>query len=226
MTTEKNSDKKINRRGILKGISAVSVGAVSSASLAQSLCRTPTAQQTEGPFYPVEDQVDTDFDLTKVTGNPEEAFGEAIIIKGTVLDQNCTPVEGALVEIWQACHSGRYRHPSDPNTEAELDPNFQYWGKAITDADGDYMFKTVRPGQYPANSNWIRPSHVHFKIAKRGYQELTTQLYFAGDPYNSDDRILQSLNARDRRDVVIDFQFRGDVELPVGIFDLVLKKLD
>jgi Dioxygenase len=32
-----------------------------------------------------------------------------------------------------------------------------------------------------------RPAHLHFKIDADGYQPLTTQLYFAGDPYLDSD---------------------------------------
>src|SRR2546430_3692171 len=54
-----------------------------------------------------------------------------------------------LVEIWQASASGRYTHPDDRNNAAPLDPNFQGWGKAVTDQEGHYLFKTILPGQYP-----------------------------------------------------------------------------
>lgn len=38
----------------------------------------------------------------------------------------------------------------------------------------------------------IRPAHIHFDV--RGKRdELISQMYFEGDPYNSKDRFLQSV---------------------------------
>ena len=165
--------------------------AVTGAARAAELC-LPTPAQTEGPFYPAKDQVDKDWDLTQVQGRRHAAEGEFLWITGQVLDQHCQAVEGALVEIWQACSSGKYNHPRDPNP-TELDPHFQYWGRALTDAQGNYIFKTIKPGSYPAAPGWIRPPHIHYKVTKLGYHELTTQLYFADDALNDTDRILQSL---------------------------------
>ena len=34
-----------------------------------------------------------------------------------------------------------------------------------------------------------RPAHLHFKIDADGYQPLTTQLYFAGNPYLASDTV-------------------------------------
>ncbi|MEZ4743485.1 MAG: protocatechuate 3,4-dioxygenase [Bdellovibrionota bacterium] len=215
----------MNRRKLLQGISALSLGSVGASALSQALCKIPTAQQTEGPFYPVEEQEDEDFDLTRVAGHREGAKGEKIKVRGLVQDQNCLPVAGALVEVWQACHSGRYNHPSDPNTGVELDPNFQYWGRAISAEDGSYQFLTIRPGQYPASDTWIRPSHIHFKIQKRGYRELTTQMYFAGDRYNASDLILNELTDAEKDAVIVDFQEDANETYPVGTFDIVIEKL-
>src|SRR5438552_2220640 len=72
-----------------------------------------TPAQTEGPFYPVKDQADKDTDLTQVSGRITKAKGDVIYVRGRVQDQACRPVAGALVEIWQACATGKYNHPSD-----------------------------------------------------------------------------------------------------------------
>ncbi len=160
-----------------------------------------TPAQTEGPFYPVNEQEDTDWDLTRVKGKSGVAQGEVIWIGGVVTDQTCNPISGVLVEIWQACVSGRYDHPQDPNT-APLDPNFQYWGKAISDHQGRYLFKSILPGSYPAAPGWVRPPHIHYKVTKLGYIELTTQLYFAGDILNKKDRVLQRLSPAHQEQVV------------------------
>jgi protocatechuate 3,4-dioxygenase beta subunit len=122
------------------------------------------------------------------------------------VDENCRPVPNVNVEIWQAYESGRYNHSRDPNRQAALDPNFAYWGETFTDERGEYKFKTIIPGAYPADADWMRPSHIHFRVAKIGYRELITQMYFRGDRFNAQDRILQSLPPDERAKVVVDFQ--------------------
>jgi protocatechuate 3,4-dioxygenase beta subunit len=220
----------MNRRNLLKlgaGTAATLVGfqALSATSVAQSCKRIMTPRQPEGPFYPAVDQVDTDADLLYVNGSTRAATGEIVIIEGQVKDQHCIPVAGALVEIWQACHTGRYNHTSDPNT-AELDHDFQYWGKAVTDKNGKYKFRTIIPGAYPAGTDWVRPPHIHYKVSKRGYLELITQMYFNGnDLLNSKDLILARLSDDLQKEVIVDFKKRADAPHPVGVFDIKIEKL-
>lgn len=95
------------------------------------------------------------------------------------------------VDVWQANAAGRYSHPHDPNP-APLDPSFQGWAIVPSGKDGDFRFKTVIPGAYPAEDDWVRPPHIHFKLSKRGYVELTTQMYFPDQELNDVDRLLQS----------------------------------
>jgi protocatechuate 3,4-dioxygenase, beta subunit len=186
---------------------------------------TPLAQQPEGPFYPIKDQTDKDNDLVQVKGGRGQAKGQVILIQGLVTDQACQPVAGVLVEIWQACASGKYNHPSDPNS-APLDPNFQYWGKAVTDARGIYGFRTIVPGAYPASKNWMRPPHVHFKVHKLGYHELITQMYFAGSQYNDSDLILKQLPVDQQKKVVVPLQQLNGYAMPVANFNISINKVD
>jgi protocatechuate 3,4-dioxygenase beta subunit len=150
------------------------------------------------------------------------ATGEVVIVQGRILDVNCRPVAGALVEIWQACHTGKYNHPSDPNTAA-LDPDFHYWGRVISNAKGEYRFKTIIPGAYPASANWMRPPHIHFKVTAPGRRSFTTQMYFAGNALNDKDHILLNLTAAQRRNVIVSFDAAaGSNLLPTGVFDITL----
>ena len=41
------------------------------------------------------------------------------------------------------------------------------------------------PAAYGVRENWQRPPHIHYKVYRRGFEDLTTQLYFAGDPLNT-----------------------------------------
>lgn len=213
----------LNRRKLLS-LGLVAAGGLVTSVSAKAICRDTTPPQPEGPFYPVDDQADKDTDLTYVRGGRAKAHGQVIIVEGQVIDQTCTPVQGALVEIWQACHTGKYNHPSDPNTAA-LDPNFQYWGRAVTGVDGSYSFKTILPGAYPAGEGWIRPPHIHFKVQKLGYIELITQMYFAGDDLNDRDLILNRLSSGERNNVVVPLVSKTNQKHPVAHFNINLEKI-
>ncbi|MDV7214225.1 dioxygenase family protein, partial [Azotobacter beijerinckii] len=99
-------------------------------------------------------------------------------------DQYGNPVPHTLVEMWQANAGGRYRHKNDSYL-APLDPNFGGVGRTLTDANGYYYFRTVKPGPYPWRNgpNEWRPSHIHVSISGPSIStKLITQMYFEGDP--------------------------------------------
>ena len=183
---------KINRRKFLGSGFLGSLAATSSAvgASGQSAPMHPTPKEIEGPFYPVYAQKDKDFDLTRIEGKDGTAEGTHIIITGQVYDTDGEPVEDATVDLWQANAAGRYRHPHDPN-KAPLDENFQGWAIVPSGKQGGFRFKTVFPGTYPAADGWTRPPHIHFKVTKRGYVELITQMYFPGHELNKNDLLLK-----------------------------------
>lgn len=189
--------KNLSRRKLLKlgMIGSVVSTFIPKDGLARALL--PTPPEVKGPFYPVTPQDDKDFDLTHVEGRDGVAEGRHIIVQGSVLDIQGHPVPRAKVEIWQANAKGRYRHPRDPNP-APLDPNFQGWAIISTNEQGEFRFKTVMPGAYPASRNWMRPPHIHFKISKRGYAELTTQMYFPDETLNETDLLLKDKKPSER----------------------------
>lgn len=218
-----------SRRSFLK----LSVGAIGTSVLAikhsqaQIKSCQPTAPQTEGPFYPGEKKFSSIQDLTWVPGKTVRAKGQVVYITGKVLDSYCKPIKNANVEIWQACESGKYNNPKDPNP-APIDPNFLYWSEAYTDDQGFYSFKTIVPGAYPAAAGWNRPPHIHFKISALGYHELTTQMYFKGDALNDQDLILKQLKPSERKDVIVDFQPVGGELEPgalIGEFNITMKSV-
>ncbi|MBY3195924.1 protocatechuate 3,4-dioxygenase subunit beta [Rhizobium laguerreae] len=144
-----------------------------------------TISETTGPVFGHSMIGELDNDLILNYAQPgESAIGERIIVHGRVLDERARPVAGALVEFWQANAGGRYRHKKETYLAA-IDPNFGGCGRAITDKDGRYHFRTVRPGAYPwpnGINDW-RPAHIHFSIFGHGFaQRLITQMYFEGDP--------------------------------------------
>ncbi len=114
----------------------------------------------------------------------EMAIGPRIIVQGQVRDGFGRPVPNCLLEVWQANAGGRYRHKKEGYL-APLDPNFGGCGRCITDANGYYEFRTVKPGPYPwpnGPDDW-RPAHIHISAFGHSFaQRLITQMYFEGDP--------------------------------------------
>jgi protocatechuate 3,4-dioxygenase, beta subunit len=221
-------EKQLQRRALLKNTGLFGAGLLFGRAALADQCESKTPVQPEGPFYPTrqqqETQLDTNTDLTRVEGNSLLAEGQVCYVNGKVLDDACNPIAGALVDIWQACATGKYNHPNDPNT-AELDPNFQYWARMTTGASGSYSFKTVKPGAYPADATWMRPPHIHFRVVAPGYPTLITQMYWEGDPEIPSDQILNDLSP-DRRQLVI-IPFRSsvmDASALEGEFNIVLSR--
>ena len=211
-----------SRRSFLK--SSVALGSLLVAEILNPLSAFPacirTPSETSGPFYPLTYPLDNDNDLTFFKNKSEKAQGDIIFIKGVVQDEKCRPIPGAQVEIWQACSTGKYNHPGDRNS-AKLDPNFQYWGKAISNDKGEYGFKTIKPGSYPISWFWTRPPHIHFMVSSRNFHPFTTQMYFAGEPLNSKDRLLGDHPKEDQERCIIPFQETNSIR--IGKLDLTLK---
>ncbi len=155
-------------------------------------------------------------------------IGERVVMHGFVRDTFGRPVKNALVEVWQANASGRYRHPKDSYI-GTLDPNFGGCGRMLTDADGHYRFRTIKPGPYPWRNriNEWRPAHIHCAISGSGWaQRLITQLYFEGDPLIASCPILRTIPSEAQIRGLIALQDKGNfVELDARCyrFDIVLR---
>lgn len=144
-----------------------------------------SVSEITGPVFGQNDIDAGDNDLLTNYAKPGESpIGERIILHGRVLDENAKPVPNTLVEVWQANAGGRYRHKKDTYL-APIDPNFGGCGRTLTDENGYYYFRTVKPGAYPWRNmvnNW-RPAHVHVSVFGSSFvQRLITQCYFEGDP--------------------------------------------
>lgn len=174
-----------------------------------------TPRQTAGPFYPLSLPLDADNDLVRVAGREGTARGTAANVYGQVLDGEGRGIAGARVEIWQCDANGRYHHPDDTNPAAP-DENFQGYGTTVTDADGRYRFRTIRPVSYPG-----RTPHIHYRVTTRSNDQLTTQLYVRGEPGNATDGIFRRLGERQQQ-VLADFVPSADESAELmARFDLV-----
>ena len=144
-----------------------------------------TLSEITGPVFghTILGELDADL-IYNYAKSGESAIGQRIIVHGRVVDERGKGVAGALLEFWQANAGGRYRHKREGYLAA-LDPNFGGCGRTITDEDGYYRFRTVKPGAYPwpnGVNDW-RPAHIHFSVFGHGFaQRLITQMYFEGDP--------------------------------------------
>ncbi len=217
----------IHRRGFVHRLVYFCAGGVwlTRSSMADDLALT--ASQTRGPVYPIppiDKQDFFDVDLTRKNDVSPVAEGEIIAIRGNVVDISGQPLDSVIVEVWQACKSGRYNHPNDKN-ESPLDPNFQYWGRMQTGTDGSFAFKTIEPGKYPG-----RTPHIHFRVVAPKRETLETQLYFAAnEASNLKDGVYKGVTSKQQKAVttaleklVANPNDQTSPKLPTGNFQIVL----
>ena len=167
--------------------------------------RVVTPSQTIGPFFALGLVGSNEDDLACKQPGAARAQGTPIVVSGRVSDERGEPVRKALIEVWQANRWGKYEHPDDI-TDAPLDPGFKGWGRMLTDAEGRYRFRSVKPGAYPnpGYDNWMRPPHIHYSIFAAGLmQRLITQMYFPGEELNDIDPILNGIDDLEARATLV-----------------------
>ena len=166
--------------------------------MADSLSLTPS--QTAGPFYPDKMPLDTDNDLIILNDALTPAIGTVAYLSGTVSDGKGNPLRNTLVEIWQVDNSGVYLHTRGGSRD-KLDSNFQGYGRFLTDLQGNYFFRTLKPSPYSG-----RTPHIHMAVSAKGQKKFTTQCYIRGEPLNQKDFILKRVkNQKARNSLIIPF---------------------
>ena len=214
--------KKINsRRSFLKNtsLSLLSLTALSGVSkigsakdLSQNNQSNLDCQQStedaygQGPFY----TSNAPSILNNQLADPSE-IGTRIIISGQVYNLDCSEViPDTEIDVWHANDAGEYDN---------LGYNLR--GKTITNAQGFYIFESIKPGFY-LNGPTFRPSHIHFRITPPGSDTLITQLYFEGDPYIPTDAAA-SINSGSydatKRIIPLVLNPNGDLE---GTWDIII----
>lgn len=131
---------------------------------------------TEGPYF-----VDVMLNRSDIRSDPdtgEVKAGAPLLLAFRVSEigsNACTPLPGALVDIWHCDANGVYSAVADRSG----DTTGQKWlrGYQVTDTNGTAAFTTIYPGWYPG-----RTIHIHFKVrtapdAAEGH-EFTSQLFF------------------------------------------------
>jgi protocatechuate 3,4-dioxygenase beta subunit len=188
----------------------LSVSMAGSASLLAAAWKTPgafadelfaTPALTEGPFYPDKLPLDTDNDLLVLNDSLTPAVGEITHLSGRILGPNGSPMRNVFVEIWQVDNNGSYLHTQSSGRDG-YDKNFQGYGRFLTDSEGRYYFRTIKPVPYPG-----RTPHIHYGISKNGRRIFTTQLLISGEPLNEKDGLYREVrNPVAREALLADFK--------------------
>jgi protocatechuate 3,4-dioxygenase, alpha subunit len=166
----------------------------------------PTPSQTIGPFFQIGPFAEEQSELV------DPSAPDAIRIRGLVFDGEGTPVDDALLEIWQANRAGRYAHPEDDREEIPLEEGFTGFGRCPTDVEGRYEFVTVKPGPVPAPGGGLQAPHIEVSVFARGLlKRLATRIYFPDEAEaNEADAVLSSIeDPADRATLVADEEDGG-----------------
>jgi protocatechuate 3,4-dioxygenase beta subunit len=157
-----------------------------------------TLAQTQGPFYTPDTPKKANFREPGMKGQP-------LLLEGQVLTADCQPVAGAVMDVWSCDADGVYDNDG-----------YTLRGHVFTDTDGRYRIETIRPSYYEG-FGFLRAAHIHVKLQGRNTRLLTTQLYFPGEPTNSEDSIFDASLL-----IATDDQDDGSL---YGRFDFVLERV-
>ena len=130
--------------------------------------------------------------------------GDVIEITGRVTQADGRSLDNVVLEIWQADSEGRFDNPQ-----------FFGWGRAATDANGFYRFRTIKPGSYDG-----RLPHINFCVLYSGLmRQLQTTMFFEAGK----DPVLDAVPAGRRKLLLasregtvyrFDIRLRGENETP------------
>ena len=130
----------------------------------------------EGPYF-VDEKLNR-ADIRSDPSNGETKAGAPLalaILVSSLRANECRPLAGAQVDLWQCDALGVYSDVRDPRFSTVGQKFLR--GYQVTDERGEAKFTTVYPGWYPG-----RAVHIHFKIRmpQSGQRalEFTSQLYF------------------------------------------------
>jgi protocatechuate 3,4-dioxygenase beta subunit len=132
-------------------------------------------EMTEGPYF-----VDERLQRSDIRGDPADGSvrdGALLALTFNVAraGARCTPLAGAVLDLWHCDALGVYSDVQDPGFDTTGQQFLR--GYQVTDADGVARFTTIFPGWYQG-----RTVHLHFKLrspasAPRSWA-FTSQLFF------------------------------------------------
>jgi hydroxyquinol 1,2-dioxygenase len=129
----------------------------------------------------------------KIGNDPD---GEPLFITHKFQDKNGKPLANAIVDVWQPNSEGFYF------VQRENLPEWDFYARFRTGANGELNFETVVPGDYPVPTSGptgsmleqlgrhgYRASHIHYMVHAEGHPDFTTMMYFNHSPYVNSDTI-------------------------------------
>ncbi|WP_293452029.1 dioxygenase [Planktotalea sp.] len=168
-----------------------------------------TSSSVLGPFHSVgAPMIPVGGDIKK------DNDGTTVVVEGYVKGTDGSPIEGAVIELWQTAENGLYySQDGDQN-------DFNLCCSMTTGADGRYAMTTVKPAPYKVPDDgpvgelfratgrtpW-RPSHLHFIVQVEGYKSLVTEVFANGDPYLNSDAVFGV-----REDLIMDYVESTDMD--------------
>ena len=182
----------MKRRTLLKGLGAVGLGSMLPLHRATSGLRKfagelgtlnldevcwLTRALTEGPYYfnanLVRQDVRTD------TNTQTFHTGLQLNMTFSVIDINCNPIPGVLVDIWHCNKDGNYSGYNGQPGGNFAGMDFMR-GIQATNASGQCSFITSYPGWYMG-----RATHIHFKVRLTSTTYVTSQFAFLDSVNNA-----------------------------------------
>jgi protocatechuate 3,4-dioxygenase beta subunit len=148
-------------------------------------CIPTPALRTEN--YPGSKAIFKGNNLLRPTGKSVDAEGQRLVLLGRVVDENCVPVLGATVEIWQTSPFGKWILATADDL-ATPNATFAGAGRTYTDNNGHFSFITSFPG--PLKN---RAPNINIKVESKGIKTLSTQLFFDNDERNANEASLKKL---------------------------------
>ncbi|HLW48317.1 MAG TPA: intradiol ring-cleavage dioxygenase [bacterium] len=144
-------------------------------------------EQTEGPYFVDERLRRSDIRSDPSDGSVKPGVPLTLTFRVAQLSgSGCTPLRGAIVDVWHCDALGVYSDTRDPIFGDTRGRKFLR-GYQPADAAGVAGFLTIYPGWYEG-----RAVHIHFRI-RTGFaspaHEFTSQLYF-------DDTLTDRVHAR------------------------------
>lgn len=155
---------------------AASEGASETATMEVLPACVVSPELTEGPYFVDENLNRSDIRTDPSTGGAFDGAPLELALRVLqVGGEDCLPLEGAQVDIWQCDALGVYSDISDPGFSTVGQQFLR--GFQVTDSDGVARFTTIYPGWYQG-----RTVHIHFKVRSSASTdtsyEFTSQLFF------------------------------------------------
>lgn len=135
-----------------------------------------TPEQTEGPYFVDERLNRSDIRIDPADGSVKAGMPLLLRFRiSSINNAGCTPLGGAIVDIWHCDAVGVYSDVTDPSFNT-VGKRFLR-GYQVADVNGGVRFTTIYPGWYGG-----RTVHIHFKVRLKvdsgQTYEFTSQLYF------------------------------------------------